>query len=577
MMSIIQSGDSMKQSFWNGKRAPGVSDELDWSTYQSVVDVLNETVVKFAKKPAFTSMNYSLSFEEIDQLSSAFAGFLRQECQLNKGDRVAVQLPNVLQSPVVIYGILKADLILVNTNPLYTAREMKEQFIDSGANALIFMDMFGDRVESIVGEVPIEHFIVTSFADLFPLPKRLLINSVLKYVKKSIPSFSLPQAISLRQALNRGKTCSVQASEAHLDDIAVLQYTGGTTGKPKGAMLTHKNLIANMLQAKAVFKEEDDNGQVILQEGHEAIVAPLPLYHIYAFTAHLMALFCMGTNNILIANPRDIPGFVKLLNKTHFTGFIGLNTLFTALLNHPNFSHCNFTPLKITLSGGTALSKVIADEWKEMTGVQISEGYGLTECSPIVCINPIGNLSQTGMIGTPVPETDLRVIDKNFGVPLEIGHVGELCVRGPQVMAGYWQKPEATAEVLSNDGWIKTGDVAEIKEDGFVRIVDRIKDVVLVSGFNVYPNEIEGIVAHHPDVLTCAVTGIPDQTTGEAVKLFVIPKNDQLTKKDIKNYCKQYLTGYKVPHHIEFREQLPMSPVGKVLRRELRKECEPVA
>lgn len=559
----------MECSFWKDKRAPGVSDEIDLDAYQSVTDVLKEAVLSFSSRPAFTSMGHFLSFKKVDELSTAFAAFLQNETHLEPGDRIAVQLPNVLQSPVVTYGILKAGMVLVNTNPLYTAREMKEQFIDSGAKALIFMDMFGERVASIASEIPVDYFFVTRFADLLPQPKRILINGILKYVKRAVTPFFLPQAISLNNALKQGASLPFESVTVTSKDLAALQYTGGTTGTSMGAMLTHGNLVANMLQAKAILSQTNEQGEVIISMGQEVFIAALPLYHIYAFTAHMMVCASMGANNVLIANPRDIPGFVKLLRKTPFTGFIGLNTLFSALLHHPDFSHCQFEKMKLTLSGGTALSTGVAKEWEDMTGCTISEGYGLTECSPIVCANPLGSLAQQGSVGLALPGTDLRIEDPVSHKILPYGQVGELCVKGPQVMTGYWNNQEATDGILK-DGWLRTGDIAEIKEDGFVRIVDRIKDMVLVSGFNVYPNEIEDVVSHHPDIVNCAVIGIPDEITGEAIKLFIVPKHNGLTEEAVQAYCKQYLTGYKIPHHIEFRQKLPMTPVGKVLRRKLR-------
>ena len=561
----------MEHLFWKDELSPSVNDEINSKSYKCVTDVLSEAVTSFSERPAFTSMGCSLSFSEVDRLSTAFAAFLQNETDLKPGDRVAVQLPNVLQSPVAVYGVLKAGMVLVNTNPLYTAHEMKEQFIDSGAKALVFMDLFGERVESIASEVPIKYFILTRFSDLFPQPKRALVQGIIKYVKRAVKPYSLPQAMSLREVIKKGEKVTLKPTSTTLDDVAVLQYTGGTTGAAKGAMLTHRNLIANMIQAKAFLSQRDEEGNTIVSMGKEVVIAALPIYHIYAFTIHLMAFTCIGANNILIANPKDIPGFVKLLRKTPFSGLIGLNTLFVALLHHPGFSSCSFSALKLTLSGGTALSASTANKWKEVTGCSISEGYGLTECAPAVCANLLGDLAQLGTVGLPVKSTELRVIDPETGGVLPAGKAGELCVKGPQVMKGYWNNPAATEEVLK-DGWLHTGDIAEIRSDGFVCIVDRIKDMVLVSGFNVYPNEVEKVVSHHPDVLSCAVVGIPDEKTGEAIKLFVVPKHDNLTEKAIQLYCKEYLTAYKIPHYIEFRQQLPMTPVGKVLRRKLRDE-----
>ncbi len=562
----------MDAQFWNGKRAPGVTDEINPDAYNSILEVFEESARKNAGKPAFTGIGFTLTYGDIDKLSTDLAIYLQNYTDLKPGDRIAIQMPNLLQFPIAVFGALKAGLVIVNTNPLYTVREMHHQFNDSGARALIFMDVFGHMVEEIVDDTPIEHLIVTSLADMLPNPKRTLINVVAKHVKKMVHPFNLPRSVRFRKALSLGDGKRYERPEsARLEDIAVLQYTGGTTGVAKGAMLTHRNLIANMQQAKAHLTQLGKDGNRMHEPGCEIIVAPLPLYHIYAFTVHLMAMVDQGNHNILIANPRDTSMFIKFIKPWQFTGFIGLNTLFVSLMNHPEFQKCDFSKLKLTLSGGTALQGDTGERWREMTGVSISEAYGLTECSPAVCINPVGDLTQPGTVGVPVPSTRLKCIDDD-GREVKVGERGELCVNGPQVMKGYWKRPDATAEILDEEGWLKTGDVAVIQEDGFVRIVDRIKDMVLVSGFNVYPNEIEDVVSQHDGVENCAVIGVPDEKTGEAVKLFIVPSDQSLTQAAVKEYCKMNLTAYKVPKQIEFREELPMTPVGKILRKDLRAE-----
>ncbi|WP_281646279.1 AMP-binding protein [Parendozoicomonas sp. Alg238-R29] len=562
----------MDAQFWNGKRAPGVQDAINPDEYSSILEVFEESVKKHASRPAFTGIGHTLTYREIDELSTQFAIYLQNYTDLKPGDRIAIQMPNLLQFPIAVYGALKTGLVIVNTNPLYTAREMHHQFNDSGARALVFMDVFGHMVEEIIADTPVEHLIVTSIADCLPAPKRPLINFAAKHVKKMVQPFNLPVAVKFRKALNLGgKKTYVRPPSAQSSDIAVLQYTGGTTGVAKGAMLTHRNIIANMQQAKAHLSQLDHDGNRINEPGKETIVAPLPLYHIYAFTVHLMAMVEEGNHSILIANPRDTGMFIKMIKPWQFTAFIGLNTLFVSLMNHPEFKKLDFSKLKLTLSGGTALQGDTGTRWKEATGTVVSEAYGLTECSPAVTINPVLDLAQPGTVGLPVPSTALKTVDAD-GNETPVGERGELCVKGPQVMKGYWKRPDATAEIFDEDGWLKTGDVAVIAEDGFVKIVDRIKDMVLVSGFNVYPNEIEDIVVAHQGVENCAVIGIPDDKTGEAVKLFVIPSDKSLTEAAVKEYCKINLTAYKVPKQIEFRDELPMTPVGKILRKDLRAE-----
>ncbi|GAA4652758.1 long-chain-fatty-acid--CoA ligase FadD2 [Kistimonas scapharcae] len=562
----------MDTSFWDGKRAPGVPDNINPDEYNSILDVFNESVRNNADRPAFTGIGHTLTFRDIDHYSTCFAAWLQQNTDLKPGDRIAIQMPNLLQFPIAVYGALKAGLVIVNTNPLYTAREMHHQFNDSGAKALVCLDVFGHLVEQILTETPIKTVIVTSLADMLPMPKRLLVNAAVKYVKKMVAPYNLPDALRFRNVLKQGAKARYVAPPAPKStDVAILQYTGGTTGVAKGAMLTHRNMVANMQQSKAMLKQTGPDGLPLHRPGEEIIIAPLPLYHIYSFTVHLMAMVEMGNHSILIANPRDTATFIKMIQPWRFTVFIGLNTLFVSLMNHEKFKECDFSKLKVTLSGGTALPADTADRWKEMTGSTVSEAYGLTECSPAVCMNPAGDLVQQGTVGLPMPNTALMTIDAD-GNETAVGERGELCVKGPQVMKGYWQRAEATAEILDKDGWLKTGDVAIIQPDGFVRIVDRLKDMVLVSGFNVYPNEIEDVVSRHELVECCAVIGVPHSKTGEAVKLFVVARDKSLTSEMLDKYCREQLTAYKVPRLIEFRDELPMTPVGKILRKDLRAE-----
>ncbi|PCF93654.1 AMP-binding protein [Vreelandella nigrificans] len=531
--------------------------------YDSVTDVFHSAVKRFKEKPAFTCMGKTLTFSDLDRLSADFAAWLQHETDLVPGDRIAIQLPNVLQFPVAVFGALRAGLVVVNTNPLYTEREMAHQFKDSNAKAIVILANMADKLEKVLDKTEIKHVLVTQLADLHDVPKRWLINAVVKHVKKMVPAYSLPSAVSFRDALKKGASLSHTEVSRSLDDLAALQYTGGTTGMPKGAMLTHCNLVANMLQARAAIGEH-------LTDGEELVIAPLPVYHIYTFTVNCLFLMETGNHSLLITNPRDLPSFVKELKGLPFTGFIGLNTLFNALCNRDDFKQLDFSKLKLTISGGMALTKAAAQRWEETTGCSIAEGYGLTETSPIVSFNPT-NAIQLGTIGKPVAGTSVKVVDAD-GNDVALGDPGELCVQGPQVMKGYWQREEETRNSIDEDGWFHTGDIAILQEDGYIRIVDRKKDMILVSGFNVYPNEIEDVVAAHPDVLEAAAVGVPDENAGEAIKLFVVTKNSQLDAETLRSWCKKELTGYKVPKYVEFRDELPKTNVGKVLRRQLRDE-----
>ena len=554
----------MTENFWKDKYPVGVAAEINPDQYPNILAVLKESCQRFADKPAFSNLGKTLTYGEIYTLSGDFAAYLQKHTDLKPGDRIAVQLPNVLQYPVVVFGAMRAGLVVVNTNPLYTAREMEHQFNDSGAKALICLANMAHLAEQVVPKTGVKTVIVTEVGDMLPTFKRLLVNAVIKHVKKMVPAYNLPQAVKLNDALAKGRGQSFSESSPSNGDVAVLQYTGGTTGVAKGAMLTHRNLVANMLQVKELMGAN-------LNEGCEVLIAPLPLYHIYAFTFHCMAMMLIGGHNILLTNPRDLSAVVKDLAKYRFTGFVGLNTLFVALCNNEDFRKLDFSSLKLTVSGGMALQLATAERWKEVTGCAICEGFGMTETSPVATVNPFSAI-QLGTIGIPVPSTLCRIVNDD-GQELAIGEIGELCVKGPQVMKGYWQRQEATDEILDAGGWLKTGDIGLIQEDGYLRIVDRKKDMILVSGFNVYPNELEDVLATLPGVLQCAAIGIPDEKSGEAIKVFVVVKpGESLTKEQVMEHMRANLTGYKVPRAVEFRDVLPTTNVGKILRRELRDE-----
>ena len=533
---------------------------LELGQYQSVTDVFLEACEKYGPKPAYSCMGQTLSFADMERLTANFASYLQNHTGLEVGDRIAIQLPNVLQFPIAVFGAMRAGMVVVNTNPLYTAREMEHQFNDSGAKALLILANMAHLAEQVVPKTGIQQVIVTELADMHPFAKRLLINTVVKRVKKMVPAYSLPQALSFRDTLALGAKKAPVAVPLTLDDTAVLQYTGGTTGVSKGAQLLHKNLVSNMMQVRELIVN-------ILDTDTEVVIAPLPLYHIYAFTVSLV-MSDMGHEMVLIPNPRDIPGFVKELSKHNFTSFAGLNTLFVALCNNKEFKALDFSHLKHTISGGMALTEAAAGTWQQVTGCQIQEAYGLTETSPAVSFNPYHDI-RIGTIGKVVTGTEVKVIAED-GTDVGFNQEGELCVKGPQVMAGYWQRPEATAEVIDADGWFKTGDVAILAEDGFIRLVDRIKDMIIVSGFNVYPNEIDDIASQHPGILECAAVGVPHEVSGETVKLFVVKSDPSLTAADVIAHCREHLTAYKVPKEVEFKDDLPKTNVGKILRRALR-------
>ena len=554
----------MTENFWKDKYPVGIAAEINPDQYPNIQAVLKESCQRFADKPAFSNMGKTITYGELYELSGTFAAYLQQNTDLQPGDRIAVQLPNVLQYPVVVFGALRAGLVVVNTNPLYTAREMEHQFNDSGAKALVSLANMAHLAEQVLPKTGIKTVIITEVGDMLSPLKRLLVNSVVKHVKKMVPAYNLPQAVKFTAAMAKGRGQSVKEAAPANGEIAVLQYTGGTTGVAKGAMLTHRNLIANMLQVKALMGSE-------MSEGSEVLIAPLPLYHIYAFTFHCMAMMLIGGHNVLITNPRDLPAMTKDLAKYKFTGFVGLNTLFVALCNNEDFRKLDFSSLKLTVSGGMALQLATAERWKDVTGCAICEGFGMTETSPVATVNPFSAI-QLGTIGIPVPSTLCKIINDD-GQELAIGEIGELCVKGPQVMKGYWLRQDATDEILDAEGWLKTGDIGLIQEDGYLRIVDRKKDMILVSGFNVYPNELEDVLATLPGVLQCAAIGIPDEKSGEAIKVFVVVKpGESVTKEQVMEHMRANLTGYKVPKAVEFRDVLPTTNVGKILRRELRDE-----
>jgi long-chain acyl-CoA synthetase len=554
---------------WLANYPAGVPAQIDTDRYASVVAVVEEAFAQFRQRPAFSSFGKQLSYGQVDELSRQFAGYLTGVLKLTKGDRVAIMMPNVLQYPIVLFGALRAGLVVVNTNPMYTARELKHQLEDSGAKAIVVLDNFAATLQQSLAGTQIEHIVTTGIGDMLGFPKGALINFVLKHVKKMVPSFRLPQAVRFRDALARGAAHPLPAVTLTRDDLAFLQYTGGTTGVAKGAMLTHGNMVANMLQASAWI------GTELVTPGEEVIITALPLYHIFSLTANGLVFMSLGGLNWLITNPRDMPGFVKELKKSRPTAITGVNTLFNGLLNTPGFAELDFSRLHLTLGGGMAVQRSVAERWKKTTGCTLAEAYGLTETSPAVCINPLDLAAYNGSIGLPIPSTDVAIWSEE-SQPLPIGEIGELMVRGPQVMKGYWNRPNETANVLDAEGWLHTGDIARMDESGYVYIVDRKKDMILVSGFNVYPNEVEDTVMQHPGVAEVAAVGLPDEHSGEVVKLFVVRKDPNLTIEDLKAFCRENLTGYKRPKLIEFRDALPKSNVGKILRRELRDEHKPV-
>ena len=546
---------------WLNQYPPGVPAEIDVDRHRSIVALLDHSVSRFAERPAYSNFGTTLSYHQLDQLSTHLAAFFQQELGLMRGDRVAVMMPNVLQNPVSIFAILRAGLTVVNVNPLYTPRELRHQLKDSGAKAILVLENFAHTLEQVVAETALEHVIITRIGDLLDFPKSMLLNLAVKYLKRAVAPWSIPNAISLTEALDQGEKLTLQHPDLTPLDIAFLQYTGGTTGVSKGAVLTHRNLIANLIQLHAWT-------DTLLKDGEEIIVTALPLYHIFSLTANCLLMMEKGGCNLLITNPRDFKGFVKILQRERFTCFTGLNSLFNALMHTDGFNDIDFSQLKLTVGGGMATQSSVAAQWQQLTGSAITEAYGLTETSPCVTCNPVNQTQFSGSIGLPVPSTDCSIQDDQ-GNLLPADTAGELCIRGPQVMQEYWQRPDETAKAII-DGWFHSGDIATMDEHGYFYIVDRKKDMILVSGFNVYPNEIEAVVASLPGVLECAVIGIPDECSGEAVKLFVVKSDPALSRQQVEDHCHQQLTAYKRPKVIEFCEELPKSNVGKILRRELR-------
>ncbi|GIU03740.1 long-chain-fatty-acid--CoA ligase FadD [Shewanella morhuae] len=551
---------------WINHLPKDVPAEINVEQYSSLVDMFETAVAKYEDQPAFINMGATLTYRKLEERSRAFAAYLQNELKLEKGDRVALMMPNLLQYPIALFGVLRAGMVVVNVNPLYTPRELKHQLIDSGAKAIVVVSNFARTLEEVVDQTPIKSVIITRLGDQLSAPKRTLVNFVVKYIKKLVPKYDLPHALSMRDTLSRGRRMQYIKPEVTKDDLAFLQYTGGTTGVSKGAMLTHGNIVANVLQADGAYSPA-------LDDGSEFVVTALPLYHIFALTVNCLLFLHKGSQNLLITNPRDIPGFVAELKKYPFTALTGVNTLFNALVNSEDFAQLDFSGLKLSIGGGMAVQKAVADKWQALTKTRLLEGYGLTEASPLLTCCPYNLAGYNGSIGFPAPSTLIQIRDDNGNV-LAQGEKGELFGKGPQVMKGYWQRPEETAKVIDADGWLATGDIGYMDEKGFFYIVDRKKDMILVSGFNVFPNEVEEVVAMHPKVIEVAAVGVPNEASGELVKVFVVTKDKSLTAEDIIKHCRIHLTGYKVPKLVEFRDELPKTNVGKILRRELRDEVK---
>ncbi|WP_028080471.1 AMP-binding protein [Solimonas soli] len=551
---------------WYQSYPAGVPHSVDLAAYASLVELFEKTCASYGGNTAFECMGVGLSYAELDRQTQDFASYLQNVLGLHRGDRVALMMPNLLQYPVALFGVLRAGLIAVNVNPLYTPRELEHQLRDSGAKAIVIVENFCTTLQQVIANTPVKQVITTQVGDLAPFPQRAIVNFVVKRIKKLVPAWSIPASVAatvgFREVLAKGRAQPYARVALKHEDIAFLQYTGGTTGLSKGAVLTHGNVVANLQQVSAWIGP-------FLEEGKEVVITALPLYHIFALTVNALLFFRFGCRNVLITNPRDMAAFCAELKRSGFTAITGVNTLFNGLLHAPGFADLDFSKLKLAVGGGTAVQQTVAGKWQKVTGVALSEGYGLTECSPVVSFSPLDKPRWNGTIGVPLPSTEvsLRRDDESEAAP---GEPGELCVKGPQVMQGYWQKPEETAKVFTRDGWLKTGDVAIFEANGFLRLVDRKKDMILVSGFNVYPNEIEAVVAQHPGVLEVACIGVPDEKSGEVPKVFVVKKDPALTEAALRAFCQQNLTGYKMPKYIAFLDELPKSNVGKVLRKELR-------
>ena len=551
----------MTERPWLQYYPKGVPANIDAEAYPRLIDMINECLQKYRDLPAFISMGKTLTFGDLDAMSAQFGAYLHSR-GLEPGDRIALMMPNMLQYPVALFGALRAGLVVVNTNPLYTPREMRHQFIDSGAKAIIIAENFAANLQQIIAETQIKTVVLTSVGEMLGL-KGKLVNFVVRHIKKMVPKYQLPNTVSFMDGLRQGKKFTIKPFQTGPDDVIILQYTGGTTGVSKGAMLTNRNLVANMQQIRAWLMP-------VLPEGKVVALCPLPLYHIFAFTVNCLAFMSVGGRNVLIVNARDIPALIKEWRRHRPNIFTGVNTLFNALLNNADFASLDFSDLKAAVGGGMAVQRAVAERWQQVTGVQLTEGYGLTEASPVLSVNPIDASMRLGTIGMPVPSTELRIINSD-GQAAKLRETGEIQAKGPQVMKGYWQRPEATDEVIK-DGWLSTGDIGFMHEDGFFQIVDRKKDMILVSGFNVYPNEVEDVIASNPKVLEVAAVGIPDEKSGEVVKVFVVKKDQSLSKEELIAFCREQMTGYKVPKFVEFRNELPKTNVGKILRRALREE-----
>jgi long-chain acyl-CoA synthetase len=555
----------MKDSPWFQFYPEAVPRQIDPEEFSSAVDLFEESIEKYGDAIAYECMDKTISFNELDQLSANFASFLQHKLNLKKGDRIGIQMPNLLQYPVVMFGALRAGLVVVNTNPLYTSSEMKHQFSDAGVSAIVILSNFACNLEKIKDELGVKHIVVTRIGDLLGGLKGGIVNFVVKYIKKMVPAYHIPEAWSFKKAMKAGESKAFEKQQLTGEDLAFLQYTGGTTGVSKGAMLSHKNIVANMQQISAWMKPR-------LKEKEETVITALPLYHIFALTVNCLAMMKIGAHNVLVTNPRDMPGFCKILSKHSFSVFTGVNTLFNGLLNQEAFRSLDFSALKISVGGGMAVQKAVARRWKEVTGTPLSEGYGLTETSPVVTCNPIDGTERLGTIGLPLPNTEVKIVDDE-GNDLPTGERGELCVKGPQVMPGYWQRPKETADTFLGE-WFKTGDIAVIDEDGFLQIVDRKKEMILVSGFNVYPNEVEDALASHDLVNEVGVIGIPDEKSTERVVAYVIANDKSITEDELIAFSRETLTSYKVPKEIYFVDELPKSNVGKILRRIIKENHE---
>lgn len=557
------------EKIWLKSYPAGVPAEVDVHEFSSLGDLFEQSVRKFGGRTAYVCMGKGLTYAELDRLSAQFAAYLQAELGLPRGTRVALMMPNLLQYPVAMFGALRAGYTVVNVNPLYTARELEHQLRDAGAEVIVILENFAHTLQQVMQHLPLKHVVVTSLGEMLGFPKSAIVNFVVRRVKKMVPAWHLPGSVDFGTVLRQGARHTLKPVEVGRDDIAYLQYTGGTTGVAKGAVLTHGNVVANLQQAHAWIKP-------FLHEGEEVIITALPLYHIFSLTANCLTFLKIGATNVLITNPRDIPGFVKELAKYRFTAITGVNTLFNALLNNPDFAKLDFSALRISLGGGMSVQQAVAEKWKKVTGLPLIEAYGLTETSPAVTINPLDLPDFNHAIGLPVSSTEVSIRDDD-GVELAVGQRGELCVRGPQVTRGYWNRPEETARAFTSDGFFRTGDIAVMDEQGFIRIVDRKKDMILVSGFNVYPNEVEDVIASHPGVMEVAAVGVPSEHSGEVVKVFVVRKDPSLTEAELIAFCRENLTGYKVPHRVEFRDELPKTNVGKILRRMLRDGAAPGA